>query len=277
MVSVEPILSSSQANAVQRLTQNAANASKLSGQLASGKTVNSVVDNPSAYFQAAGLSNQASDTTGNQTQIGQSISALQAAQNGSEAINQLNSQLQGIASVAQSTTDPTQLNSLANQFNQVAGQITAIAKDTSYQGQTLIGGTGQSLVTQTGPSSSNTLTVNSVDLTAQGLGVPTNVTAANLGSSSFLTSLQTSLQTSQQTIQSAQANLGSNVGTLQVQQTYSQLQSNTFAEGAAKLTQGDQTEVAAKTVATQTQGELGLYALSITGQSQRDLVRLLGA
>lgn len=275
MVSVDPILKNSSTTILNSLSKNQAKQNTLTNQLSTGKTVNSLIDNPSAYFQAQGLSNQAQSTSDANAQTGQAISALQVAQNGAEAIGQLNNQLQGITAAAQTTTDQSQLSSLATQFNQVAQQITNIAKDTSYQGQNLIGGTGNTLSVQTGTSSTNTVSVNSVDLTATGLGIPTNVTAANLGSSTYTNALTTALQTSEDTIRAQQENLGSSVATLQVKETYNTVNSQILQSGAEKLTQGNTNEVAAKLIATQTQNQLGLYALSLTGKSDQGLTKLL--
>ena len=71
-------------------------------RLATGKKVNSALDNPQSFFQAQSLNNRASDLTRLLDGIGQSIRTLEEADKGVTALTNLVSQAQSIAEEAQS-------------------------------------------------------------------------------------------------------------------------------------------------------------------------------
>lgn len=72
-------------------------------RLATGKKVNSALDNPQAFFAAQGLTNRANDLSNLLDAIGQSIQVINAANNGVTALSTLINQAQSIANTAQST------------------------------------------------------------------------------------------------------------------------------------------------------------------------------
>jgi flagellin len=72
-------------------------------RLATGKKVNSALDNPQSFFAAQALANRASDLSNLLDSIGQSIQVINAANNGVTALTTLVSQAQAVANSAQST------------------------------------------------------------------------------------------------------------------------------------------------------------------------------
>lgn len=71
-------------------------------RLATGKKVNSALDNPQSFFQAQSLNNRASDLTRLLDGIGQSIRTIEEADKGITALSSLVSQAQSVAEEAQS-------------------------------------------------------------------------------------------------------------------------------------------------------------------------------
>src|ERR1700756_935904 len=71
-------------------------------RLATGKKVNSALDNPQSFFAAQALANRASDLSNLLDSIGQSIQVINAANNGVTALTTLINQAQSIANSAQS-------------------------------------------------------------------------------------------------------------------------------------------------------------------------------
>ncbi len=71
-------------------------------RLATGKKVNSALDNPQSFFQAQSLNNRASDLTRLLDGIGQSIRTIEEADKGITALTSLVSQAQSVAEEAQS-------------------------------------------------------------------------------------------------------------------------------------------------------------------------------
>src|ERR1035438_791287 len=72
------------------------------GRLATGKKVNSALDNPQSFFASQSLTNAASDLTNLLDSVGQSIQVINAANNGVTALTTLVQQASSIASQAQS-------------------------------------------------------------------------------------------------------------------------------------------------------------------------------
>jgi flagellin len=72
-------------------------------RLATGKKVNSALDNPQAFFAAQALTDRANDLSNLLDSIGQSIQVINAANNGVSALTTLINQAQSIANTAQST------------------------------------------------------------------------------------------------------------------------------------------------------------------------------
>jgi flagellin len=72
-------------------------------RLATGKKVNSALDNPQSFFAAQTLTNRANDLSNLLDALGQSIQVINAANNGVTALTTLINQAQSVANTAQST------------------------------------------------------------------------------------------------------------------------------------------------------------------------------
>jgi flagellin-like hook-associated protein FlgL len=149
--------------------------------------VASAVDDPVAFFQAKTLSDRARDFTEKKDGIDQGISTITAALDGNEAIENIVQQLKGIVNSAKSATTSSQLSTLVTQFNDLRSQINFLASDSQYQGLNLINGTGQTLQVFFSTDTSSLLSVASVDLRTNPLGLDIHraVTANGTGSSTL--------------------------------------------------------------------------------------------
>src|SRR4249920_130824 len=103
-------------------------------KLATGKRVNSALDNPINYFTAQGLTNRASDLGNLLDSMSSGISTIQAANNGITSITKLVQSAQALARQAQQTTDTTVRAGLAAQYTAILGQIDQMAGDASFNG-----------------------------------------------------------------------------------------------------------------------------------------------
>src|SRR5437763_1522247 len=103
-------------------------------KLATGKRVNSALDNPINYFTAAGLSNRAGDLSSLLDSMSTGINTIQAANNGITSITKLVQSAQALASQAQQTSDTTIRAGLATQFDAIRTQIDKLAGDSSFNG-----------------------------------------------------------------------------------------------------------------------------------------------
>ena len=112
-------------------------------RLATGKRVNSALDNPTNYFTAQGLQSRASDLSALLDAQSNAIQTIQAANNGISAITKLVQSAQATARQAQQTTDTAERTSLGSQFDDILTQIDQLAGDSSFNGKNLL--TGDSL------------------------------------------------------------------------------------------------------------------------------------
>src|SRR5258708_470852 len=131
-------------------------------KLATGKRVNSALDNPINFFTAQGLTNRASDLGNLLDSMSSGISTIQAANNGITSITKLVQSAQALTSQAQQTTDTTVRATLSSQFDALITQIGQLAGDSGFNGVNLLGGdtltvtldeTGNSTTTVTGLNS----------------------------------------------------------------------------------------------------------------------------
>ena len=105
-------------------------------KLATGKRVNSAVDNPINFFTAQGLSNRANDLTSLLDSMSNGINTIQAANNGLTSITKLVQSAQALISQAQQTSDTTIRASLATQFGVIQTQINTLAGDSASTAST---------------------------------------------------------------------------------------------------------------------------------------------
>jgi flagellin-like hook-associated protein FlgL len=96
-------LSAGVRQSLSALQSAASQQSTIQNRLATGKKVNSALDNPASFFTASGLNNRASDLSRLLDDMGQSIKTLEAADKGIKAITKLVENAQSIAKQAQSS------------------------------------------------------------------------------------------------------------------------------------------------------------------------------
>ena len=136
-------------------------------RLASGKKVNSAIDNPSAYYTAQSLNNRASDLSGLLDSMGQAISTIKAADEGIEAITNFVEQAKAVATSALDTTDKASRGKYQTQFNAILSEIDKLAKDSGYKGINLL--QGGSLEVTFNEGRDNKLTIAGVNAGEEGL------------------------------------------------------------------------------------------------------------
>src|ERR1041384_5404120 len=92
-------------------------------KLATGKRVNSALDNPVNYFTAQGLTNRASDLSNLLDSMSNAFNTIQAANNGITSITKLVQTAQALVSQALQTSDVTIRANLSVQFGDIMGQV----------------------------------------------------------------------------------------------------------------------------------------------------------
>ncbi len=151
------------------LQNTASELSDTQNKLATGKKVNSALDNANEYFTSQALNNRANSLSALLDGITNGVNTIQAANNGISAITKLVQSAQSLVTQAQQTTDTTVRATLATQFDAIRTQIDQLAGDSGYNGTNLLGGNSLSLTLN--ESGTSTATVTGVDDTTTGLGI----------------------------------------------------------------------------------------------------------
>jgi flagellin-like hook-associated protein FlgL len=242
-------------------------------KLATGKRVNSALDNPINFFTAQGLSNRASDLSNLLDSMSTGINTIQAANNGITSITKLVQSGQALVSQAQQTSDTTVRAGLATQFTAILGQIDQLAGDSGFNGINLLDSTNSTNLTLVlNESGSSSVTVAAVDFTANGLAVAN--AANNWATGTDISAASTDLTAALTTLRSQSQAFGSSLSTVQVRQDFTKAMINTLQTGSDNLTLADSNQEGANLLALQTRQQLSTTALSLASQASQAVLRL---
>ena len=239
-------------------------------KLATGKRVNSALDNPINFFTAAGLSNRAGDLGNLLDSMATGVNTIQAANNGITSLTKLVQSAQALASQALQTSDPTTRASLATQFDALRTQIDQLAGDAGFNGTNLLN--ADTLTVKLNEGGTSTATITGVTFNAAGLGIvastnswvgAVDINAANTNLTAALTTLRSQAQA-----------FGSNLSTVQIRQDFTKAMINTLQTGSDALTLADSNEEGANLLALQTRQQLSTTALSLASQASQAVLRL---
>jgi len=243
-------------------------------KLATGKRVNSALDNPINFFTAQGLSNRANDLTNLLDSMSSGVSTIQAASNGISSITKLVQSAQALASQAQQTSDTNVRAGLATQFAAVKTQIDQLAGDSGFNGINLLNSASSANLTVTlNETGSSSVTITAVDFTSGG-GLGINNATNNWADTAAITAASTDLTAALTTLRSQAQTFGSQLSTVQIRQDFTKAMINTLQTGADSLTLADSNEEGANLLALQTRQQLSTTALSLASQASQAVLRL---
>ncbi|WP_434051184.1 MAG: flagellin [Roseibium sp.] len=168
-------LSSAVRSNLNALQATSALMSSVQEKLATGKKVNSALDNPNSFFTAKGLENRANDLSTLLDDMGQSVQTLKAADEGISAISDLVDAAKAKANQAQQTSSQTERAQFALEYNELLTQIEDLAKDAGYKGKNLLGGTGNDLSVTFNEDGTSSLSISAVDYTDTSLSTGLNL------------------------------------------------------------------------------------------------------
>ena len=265
------VLSSGVRSNLLQLQQTSDLITQTQTRLATGKRVNSALDNPINYFTAQGLTVRANDLNSLLDSMSTGINTIQAANNGITSITKLVQSAQSLVSQAQQTTDTTVRATLATQFNDLLTQIDQLAGDSGINGINLLG--NNSLTITLNETGNSTVTIAGVNDTAAG-DLSIGNAANNWAGASDITTASSDLTTALVTLRSQSQALSSNLQTVQVRQDFTKAMINTLNTGSDNLTLADSNEEGANLLALQTRQQLSTTALSLAAQADQNVLRL---
>ena len=269
-------------------TNNVSNRS--SENLASGRNVNSVNDDPIAFFIARQLSQEGAAFAQRREDIDQGISTLRVSAEGLDTVEQFSRQLQGLAEAARNTTDQGQLDALTRQAQEIGRQIANVVEDSSFGGVNLLSSANNDLTVQLSGNEGSELSVQGVDVldgggfaagAFDGAGEiqldQLGLTGAGFASAAagdidtFISNIQSGIDRLRGTAQS----FGSSAALLQERATFNENVANELQAGADSLTLADLNEEAANLVAARTRTQVGTQTLGISGGQQGSILQIL--
>ncbi len=278
------------------IQQTVADATIAQNRLATGKKVNSALDNPLNYFAAAGLDQRASDLSGLQDNMQQTVRTIAAASAGIDGMTKLFQTAQGLANAAAAESDPTRRNTLTTQFNTVLSQVDELMKNSGYGGTNLLNGDKLSVsfdaksTTSTLSIQTNAGSMGTGALTSSNLGVPTSAAGAwtnattvaggtsatsNTVGDAAIAAKLTQLSTAIGTLRTESSGLGSTQAIMAARQAFTTSMVNTLKSGSGDLTLADLNEEGAKLSSLNTRGQLAQTALSLATQRDQQVLQLL--
>lgn len=234
-------------------------------RLSTGKSVNSVTDDPVNFFNAVANLQAADDVNSYKNNISESIQTMQAANNGVGAINKLAEAAKGIANAALMTSDPAQRSEMAKNYNTMVTQMNQLAKDSGYRGTDFLTGDTQNV--QTGNQSS--IQIQGFDGTggAQPAG-------ANWATDSDIQASIKQMESSVSNIRTNSASMQSQSSTLSVYQNFNEKMGNILLSGADNLTLADMNETAASVMMYNTRQQLATTSLGMSSKSASSVLKL---
>jgi len=239
-------------------------------RLASGRKVNTPIDDPQAFFAAQDHMNRASDLSIRKDAMGEGIQTVTTADQGIKSITVMLQQAKGILASARSTSDLTERANLATQYDNLMGQIDNLANDASYRGKNLLD--SDTLVIEFNEDGSSDLTITGFDASSSGLGI--NPSVGGFAADADIDTADTELDSALGTLRNEAQTLSTNLAIVTTRQDFAVNMINSLTTGADQLTLADTNEEGANMLALQTRQQLGTVSLSLSSQAEQSILRL---
>ena len=216
---------------------------KTQSRLASGKKVNTPLDNPTNYFAARGHLERANDLDTRKDGMAEAIQMVKAADAGIKAITSLIESAKGVASAALATADANERSTYSNTFNTLLTQISQLASDSGYRGTNFL--TGNSQTVEFGQrTNAATLSITGFTATASGMTVQSAVATNWSGTSGTLAINSSSgeLESALSVLRTQSSKLSSNLSVVTARQDFTNNLISTLQTGADNLTLADKSD-----------------------------------
>jgi flagellin-like hook-associated protein FlgL len=251
--------------------------------LATGKKVNSAIDDPVAFFDADAHYQLASDYATFKNGMSEGVQTIKAATDTIESVKDLLNQMISIATSAKSSTSLADTITLKEQFNELRDQISNLAGDAIYKGVNLLDGDTLNVVLNV---EGDDLTVVGFAADASGLGFTADVATGvwwigSAGGAGVNTAALASINAkiddiddAISTLRSEAKKLATNLGVVTTRQTFTDKMIATLKIGGDNLTLADMNEEGANMLMLQTRQALGIQSLSMASQSAQQVLSL---
>jgi len=239
-------------------------------RLATGKKVNTALDDPVNFFKSKDHYNRASDLAAKKDGMSEAIKTIEAANTGIEKIEALLNQMKSLASAAKTSSNTT---ALATQFNAIISQVAYMADDSNYGGSNLLN--GDELSVEFDENGDNTLTVTGFSAATSGSVAGVSIANANFASNAAIEAGAISdIDAAISALRTEAQRLSSSLSTISIRSEFTSEMVNTLNTGGDNLTLADMNEEGANMLMLQTRQNLGTTSLSLASQAAQAVLRL---
>ena len=247
-------------------------------RLATGKKVNSAIDDPVAFFDADAHYQLANDYAALKNGMSEGVQTIKAATDTIESIKSVLQQMKSIATSAKSSTAATDTTALKAQYDALRTQLDNLAGDAVYKGVNLLQ-TGVGALTVVFNTSGDSLSIDGVASDSAGLGVVVSGTwwaagppagPANAAIDADIAFIDAAIGT----LRSTAKTFASNLSLVTTRQDFTDKMIATLKIGGDNLTLADMNEEGANMLMLQTRQALGIQSLSIASQSAQQVLQL---
>lgn len=243
-------------------------------RLATGKKVNTAIDNASAFFKSQSFLNRASDLSTIKDDLSTSLQTVKAASNAIDGITKIVEQAKGLANDAlQKAAASADRTTLAGKFNDLRDQLDALVNDAVFNGVNLLKSTS-SLVVKFNEDNTSTLSIAGVDLSTGSSGLNISAAANDFAADSDINAALSQLTTALSTLRTNASSFGTNSTLIQTRTDFTKVLVTTLQNASDSLVLADINEEGANLQALQARLQLGITALSISGQQQSAILQL---
>ncbi|MGD9058337.1 MAG: hypothetical protein PVF38_19490, partial [Desulfobacterales bacterium] len=237
-------------------------------RMATGKRVQSAIDDPIAFFTARGHEQRAGDLAVRKDEMSESIQLLKSADTGINSILNMIANAKSLAQTALSGETTTAINTLETQYNEVMEQINFIAADSNYKGINLLDSTSVTHEVKFDETGDSKLTMTGFDADYSGetlsLETITGDAWLSAGGTADKAEINTAiakLDDAVSALRSEASKLATNLSIITSRQDFTQQMMNTLKDGAAELVNADMNEEGANMLMLQTRQALGTTSL----------------
>jgi flagellin len=276
------------------LQDHAANLDISQNRLATGKKVNSALDNPANFFMAGNLRQRGKDLSGLLDGMAITLETLKVTGKAIEAIQKLAESAKGIIQAATASTDPSQREQARVSLEELKVQINNLTSDANFNGKNLLNGgiagaynSAFDLRQTFNENQTTQLDIKAVNLRISGTGAagatdapPVAFTPRTTGQyvsptgDPLMQADLVALSSYISNIRGVASNFGINLTIVQNRQEFTKNAILTLNTGSDSLVLADQNEEGANLLALQTRQQLGVQALSLANQSDQAVLRL---
>jgi flagellin len=261
--------------AQRRLSQSAAALDKTLAVLSSGRRINSAADDAAGLGVATELSAQARSFMVAQRNANDGISVVQSADTALASQADLLGQLRELAVQAGNGSLGAQdLAAIDQQRAQLTSELDRVAGSTSYNGTSLLASGGTSLAFQVGANgtSSDAVTVNLADSTAQSLGL----SGVRLDTPANAAASLSAIDQAMETLSGARSALGATQAQLLSAVDGAQSSYVNLTAASGRITDADVASAASDLASNQILAQAGVAVLAQANKLQAHALKLLG-